>query len=220
MIKNIFCMLMMLLMTTSFWAAGQRDGNAYLTFSGGSQVGIQDILSEKEEGQPAISGYTVGVETKSMDYGKMGWGSSSSVFIPEEITLCKFNSDEEVIIATRDNYDVLFGMDMTVGTVFMPVRNDRWGLSLMHGMHMGYLFASNESVSMFTLLLGVGAELSLDIYLGEHLYLNGGMAMSYDFYALSEVISPTPYGHNKIETESGPASYLTVRPKVGIGYRW
>lgn len=119
----------------------------------------------------------------------------------------------------RSDYKSLFGYEMLLGPAIMPVRGERFGLNITPGLHLGYLLSNTGLAATFAFMIGVGADISADLYLAEHFYLNGGIALSYDFYSFGSTTVSTPMGKVSASNSGGVSTFM-FQPRLGIGFRW
>ncbi len=170
-----------------------------------------------------VSSVDVGVEGRAILSEKWGIGCRIDFFFPQSVSyqfeLTEGNRDD-IKRFSRDRGDFTFlqGLDLFSGVVFMPIRTSRWGLVLMYGPHMGVLMTDTKSMASTQVVVGLGAEISADVYFGNHFYLNGGIVLVYDF------LSATSFKYTDSEriirdSSGGPTAYISIQPKIAAGFR-
>ena len=178
----------------------------------------------KLEVAEVTSSVVVGIESKGMLSEKWGVGSKVSLVIPHrishEVTITAGNQNHlKKFPRNSDDFTYLLGFELFSGAVFMPIRTSRWGLTLMHGLHMGFVSANTTSMYSTQMVLGTGTEISADVYFGKHFYLNGGIVLTYDFlssFQLTVATANSVVKHSNI----GATGYFSIQPKIAVGYRW
>ncbi len=190
---------------------------------------IPDVLKEfgtnraRATLSEATSSVAVGLESRFMFSEKWGIGSRISLFFPQGITyeVEQFSGDEHNIEQThrgRGDFTTLLGIDMFPGLAFMPIRTSRWGLHLMQGLHLASLVTDTQFMKSTQVVVGIGTEVSADVYFGNHFYLNGGLVLTYDFLS-STSLEYADAGRIVRDSALVPTAYLSILPKIAIGCR-
>lgn len=198
------------------YAAGAKEGSQYLTITGGYHGGVESATVNNVKTKTDMSGFALGVETRSMLGEKVGMGVKFGFFWPQKMSLTQNNITYNV---DRSDYKSLFGYEMLLGPAIMPVRGDRLGVNIMPGVHLGYMISNTNTAATFAFMIGLGADISADFYLAEHFYLNGGISLSYDFYSFGSTTVATYRGNTTVSNSGGVSTFM-FQPRLGIGFRW
>lgn len=214
--RKIVLIGLLALIGSCIYAAGAKEGSQYLTITGGYHGGVESATVNNIKTKTNMSGFALGLETRSMIGEKVGMGVKFDLFWPQTMRTTQGGITIDV---DRSDYKSLFGFEMLVGPAIMPVRGERFGLNITPGLHLGYLLSNTELAATFAFMIGVGADISADLYLAEHFYLNGGIALSYDFYSFGNTTVATPRGNVSVSNSGGVSTFM-FQPRLGIGFHW
>lgn len=190
---------------------------------------ISDVLQEigTSKARATLSEVTssvaVGLESRFMFSEKWGIGSRISLFFPQDITyeveqFSGAGQDIGRIRRDRGDFMTLLGIDIFPGLSFMPIRTSQWGLHLMQGLHLASLVTDTQFMKSTQVVMGIGTEISADVYFGKHFYLNGGLVLTYDFLS-STSLEYADAGKIVRDSSVVPTAYLSILPKIAIGCR-
>lgn len=214
--KKIVLIGLLALIGSCIYAAGAKEDSQYLTITGGYHGGVESTTVNNIKTKTNMSGFALGLETRSMIGEKVGMGVKFGFFWPQSMSLTQNNVTYNV---HRSDYKSLFGYEMLLGPAIMPVRGERFGLNITPGLHLGYLLSSTNAASTFSFMIGLGADVSADFYLTKHFYLNGGISFSYDFYSIGSTTVATPIGNVSVSNSGGVSTFM-FQPRLGIGFHW
>lgn len=214
--KKIMLIGLLALIGSCIYAAGAKEDSQYLTITGGYHGGVESTTVNNIKTKANMSGFALGLETRSMIGEKVGMGVKFGFFWPQSMSLTQNNVTYNV---HRSDYKSLFGYEMLLGPAIMPVRGERFGLNITPGLHLGYLLSSTNAASTFSFMIGLGADVSADFYLTKHFYLNGGISFSYDFYSIGSTTVATPRGNVSVSNSGGISTFM-FQPRLGIGFHW
>ena len=214
--KKIMLICFLALAGSCIYAAGAKEGSQYLTITGGYHGGVESATVNNIKTKTNMSGFALGLETRSMIGEKVGMGVKFGFFWPQTMRTTQGGITIDV---DRSDYKSLFGFEVLAGPAIMPVRGERFGLNITPGVHLGYLLSNTELAATFAFMIGLGADVSADFYLTKHFYLNGGISFSYDFYSIGSTTVATPRG-NVSASNSGGVSTFMFQPRLGIGFHW
>lgn len=214
--KKIVLIGLLALIGSCIYAAGAKEGSQYLTITGGYHGGVESSTVNNIKTKTNMSGFALGLESRSMLSDMVGMGVKFGFFWPQSMSLTQNNVTYNV---HRSDYKSLFGYEMLLGPAIMPVRGERFGLNITPGLHLGYLLSSTNAASTFSFMIGLGADVSADFYLAKHFYLNGGIALSYDFYSFGLTTVATPRGNVSVSNSGGVSTFM-FQPRLGIGFHW
>ena len=195
--------------------------------------GVDDVLAAMNMSEglklnvvEGTSSVAFGIGVRQMVSEKLGIGASLGLLVPvlkKSYTLKASsgkNSGSEKFSFGLADFEGFFGADYTLGMVFMPIRNYRWGLSLASGLHFGGVAIALPGKSFSQTVLGFVTEIAVDFYFGENFYMNGGVALTYDFYSWGRSSIKSARGGWIEESRHGSTTYISCRPKIAVGYRW
>ena len=207
--------------------------NSHRVITVGSMTteGVDDVLAAMNISEgfkfrvtEGISSVALGIGVRQMHWEKLGWASNLSFLIP-----CKTShtlhassgkdSAREKFSFGLDDFQSFWGLDYIAGMVFMPIRNYRWGLSLTHGLHIGSVSIAITGVNFYQIVLGLATEITVDFYFSKNFYLNGGVALTYDFYSFGNSSIKSARGGWIHDDWHGATTYISCRPKIAIGYK-
>lgn len=214
--KKIMLIGLLALIGSCIYAAGAKEDSQYLTITGGYHGGVESTTVNNIKTKTNMSGFALGLETRSMIGEKVGMGVKFDFFWPQTMRTTQGGITIDV---DRSDYKSLFGYEMLLGPAIMPVRGERFGLNITPGLHLGYLLSSTNAASTFSFMIGLGADVSADFYLTKHFYLNGGISFSYDFYSIGSTTVATPRGNVSVSNSGGVSTFM-FQPRLGIGFHW
>lgn len=214
--KKIVLIGLLVLIGSCIYAAGAKEDSQYLTITGGYHGGVESSTVNNIKTKTNMSGFALGLESRSMLSDMVGMGVKFGFFWPQSMSLTQNNVTYNV---HRSDYKSLFGYEMLLGPAIMPVRGERFGLNITPGLHLGYLLSSTNAASTFSFTIGLGADVSADFYLTKHFYLNGGISFSYDFYSIGSTTVATPIGNVSVSNSGGVSTFM-FQPRLGIGFHW
>lgn len=214
--KKIVLICFLALAGSCIYAAGAKEGSQYLTITGGYHGGVEHGTINNVKTKTDMSGFALGLETRSMIGEKVGMGVKFDFYWPQSLTISAGGLSETV---NRTAYKSLFGYNILLGPAIMPIRGERFGLNITPGLHLGYIISNTNTATTFGFMIGVGADVSADFYLAEHFYLNGGLSLSYDFFSIGNTVVATPRGNVTVSNTGGVSTFM-FQPRLGIGFRW
>lgn len=214
--RRIAAVLFALAVCCGAWAAGAKEGAQYITITGGYHGGIESATINKVKTKSTMAGFALGMEGRSMLVDDVGIGVKWDIYVPQRL---KVSAEGHSQTVDRSAYTALFGFNMMFGPAIMPVRGERFGLNITPALHLGYLISSTDTAATFAFVMGLGVDISADLYLARHCYLNGGISLSYDFYSFGST-TVAVYGERRIIDNSGGLSTFMFQPRLGVGFRW
>jgi hypothetical protein len=141
----------------------------------------------------------------------VGLGVYDNFVFPRELSGAINGTKAEL---KRADYDLIFGVGMLLGPVFTLYANERVRIPLAAGPHFFMLTASTGPASMLGREFGLGANIGIEYYFTNRIYVLGRVEGTWDFLASTRIY--TAYGS---ASNSGRITGLGVNPNVGIGFK-
>jgi hypothetical protein len=146
----------------------------------------------------------------------VGMGVYANFIFPLKLTTSTMGYS---ISVNRSAYDMLFGIDMLLGPVFIVYKNNKFVLPFSAGIHCMLLRSVAHTMSSIGTSLGVGVNITGEYHFNNRIYLLGRFQLTFDCYSINSIEQDVG-GYSVKRTYSGMLKTWGINPIVGIGIKF
>ena len=135
---------------------------------------------------------------------KVGFGILLNWYFPLNLNINL--SDGRNASLSSSDFNKIYGLSFLFGPSINPINKEKFSLLITPGICINSLFMDAQKINSFTLLFGLGAEVSTNFHLSNGFFLKLGLDYRYYFF------------HFGSESSGSELAY-TLQPKIGFGRR-